>query len=420
MTDSSHPTSCATNTKLDMQSAKASDDPSILSELIKAKQEAEQASLAKTEFLSNMSHELRTPLNAVLGFAQLLANSQRDTLTDRQRQNISHIIKSGEHLLNLINQVLDLSKIESGQIRLSIEPVQIGPLIDECILMVREMAERRGIIVRARIAPELPSATCDFTRIKQIVLNLLTNAIKYNLENGTVTISACQQGNHICIDVEDTGIGIPASKREDIFKPFSRIGQEFGEHEGTGIGLTITRELVLRMDGHISVESVAGQGSKFSVLMPVSTEISDRTETKARFMNGLTGMRPGKTGTLLYVEDNPANLALMKEIVLEVGHIEMISAHTAELGIELARTRRPDLIVLDINLPGMSGIQAARQLRLLNETRAIPIIGLSASMKKSKSAIEQNREIFDAYVNKPVDVVEMISLFKKYLTSPGK
>jgi len=314
-----------------------------------------------------------------------------------------------------INQVLDLSNIESGQIRLSIEPVQIGPLIDECILMVREMAERRGILLRTRIAPDLPSMACDFTRIKQIVLNLLTNAIKYNLENGTVTISALHQDTHICIDVEDTGIGIPQSKLEDIFKPFTRIGQEFGEHEGTGIGLTITRELVLCMQGQISVKSVAGQGSTFTVLMPISTQVVPSSETKARFMNGLTGIRPGKACTLLYVEDNPANLSLMKEIISEVGHIDMLSAHTAELGIELARTRRPDLIVLDINLPGMSGLQAARQLRLLNETRMIPIIGLSASIKKSKSSIDQNIAIFDASVSKPVDVVELINLIKKFL-----
>lgn len=417
MTDPFHPDAPAATPQPNPSGQAPSNDRSILSELIQAKQEAEQASQAKTEFLSNMSHELRTPLNAVLGFAQLLANSQRDSLTERQRQNVTHIIKSGEHLLNLINQVLDLSKIESGQMRLSIEPVQIGPLVDECILMVREMAERRGIILRARIAPDLPPAACDFTRIKQIVLNLLTNAIKYNLENGTVILRVSAQDSHLCIEVEDTGIGIPASKREDIFKPFSRIGQELGEHEGTGIGLTITRELVHCMQGQISVDSVAGQGTTFRVLMPIATQAAKPSESKARFMNGLTGMRSGKANTVLYVEDNPANLALMKEIALEVGQIEMLSAHTAELGIELARTRFPDLIVMDINLPGMSGIQAARQLRLLNETRGIPIIGLSASIKKSKAALQQTGEIFDVCVSKPVDVVEMMNLFKKYLTS---
>lgn len=387
-------------------------------ELVAAKEEAERANQAKSEFLSSMSHELRTPLNAVLGFAQLLMNSRREPLSERQRGQAEHIVRSGEHLLKLINEVLDLARIEAGQLHLSIESVAVGPLIDDCLLMLRAMAERRGIVLRARIDPRLPAAALDFTRGKQVLLNLLSNAIKYNRDGGSVVISALADQQGVSIEVRDTGAGIPLERQAELFKPFSRLGQESGGPEGTGIGLTITQRLVQQMHGRISFESTAGVGSTFTVVFPLASGGQPQAGAGAALaLNGLTGLTQRASRLLLYVEDNPANLTLMRELIAETDNLELISAPSAELGIELARSRKPDLILMDINLPGMSGLEAARQLKRLPQTAAVPVIALSASVPGSSAARAEHEKVFAAYLAKPVNVAELLTTLEQFL--PG-
>ena len=388
-----------------------------------AKNDAEAANRAKSEFLSSMSHELRTPLNGILGFAQLLEQDPKNPLSKPQWDRADYIIKSGEHLLELINQVLELAQIEAGKLSVNLENLPICEVIEECIPIVRAMAEKRNVSVEsdtAECANILVRA--DHTRLKQVFLNLLSNGVKYNRDGGSVTIGAhlTTQGQ-IRIAVTDTGLGIAKDKHEEIFVPFNRIGFEASNIEGTGIGLTITRKLLTLMNGEIGFESTEGKGSTFWVELPVGKIIDDAAPDKdaARSAGSFSLTAPighdGKRYSVLYVEDSPANMMLMEQIISMVPDLDLITAKTAERGVLMAQEQLPDLILMDINLPGMSGYDALRHLSESDLTRTIPVIAVSADALSHQ--IEEGLKAgFSAYLTKPLQINELLNKVRKILT----
>ena len=384
-------------------------------ELAEAKEQAENANRAKSEFLSSMSHELRTPLNAILGFGQMLDFNPKEPLTDMQKSAVDQILKGGQHLLELINEVLDLAKIEAGKVDLSIENVSVAGLIDECLALVQTLAEKNDIeLIVEESLKENVEVRADNIRFKQALLNLMSNAIKYNTPGGTVTLSGyATPGNMLHLSITDTGPGISVENQEALFQPFNRLGAEGTEIEGTGIGLTITKQLIERMDGHLGVESTLGEGATFWIELPLS-EHNLADQISALGEGRLHVTLPEIQGSLLYVEDNPANLMLMEMVISQVEGLSMISAHNAELGIEMAINNKPDLVVMDINLPGMDGFEALRALQVTPETQNIPVIALSANAQPKD--IEKGGEAgFLHYLTKPMKVDEMIEIIREIL-----
>ena len=328
--------------------------------LEQARQTAERASRAKSEFLSSMSHELRTPMNAILGFGQLL---QLDDLSPEHQDYVKEIMKAGEHLLQLINEVLDLAKIEAGRVELSLEPVLLGDVVEECLTLVQPLAARRDISLMVSLAPGA-SVRADRVRFKQSLLNLISNATKYNREGGQVRLStSAPDRSHLRVSVTDTGPGLDAEKIGGLFQPFRRLGAEGSNVEGTGIGLTITRRLVEMMGGTVGVESTPGVGSTFWIDMVVESVVEPSAALADARVGEGEGEASGKSGRVLYVEDNPANLKLVAQVLGRRHGIQLMSAHTPELGIELAFNHHPDLILLDINMPGMNGYQVLETLQ---------------------------------------------------------
>lgn len=381
-------------------------------DLQKAMLEVERSSKAKTEFLSSMSHELRTPMNAVLGFAQLLQMNPQVPLHPKQTDAVRQILKAGNHLLELINEILDLSRIEAGRVSLSIEDVDPHEAVEECLAYIAPLAQKRSIRIDADVPQEHGfSIHADRTRFKQVLLNLLSNAVKYNVENGQVTLSVhpvAQDRVRFC--VTDTGPGIARDQHEKIFEPFSRLGAETTDIEGTGIGLTISRKLTELMGGSLDFESVPGKGSSFWVDLPGSDGRATAQDTQEMGNEGFPVMPAGKH-TVLYIEDNPDNLSLMSYVIAMVEGVDLISAHTGELGVEMAEIHRPDVILMDINLPGINGIEALRRLRAMPETSAIPVIAVSADVMPAdiKTAMDAG---FDAYITKPINLTEVIEFIK--------
>ncbi len=386
-------------------------------ELILSKEAADRANQAKSEFLSSMSHELRTPMNAVLGFAQMLEFNPKEPLSDAQKDCVGHIMTGGQHLLDLINDILDLAQIEAGKVDLSIEDILPIMIIEDCLPLITSMAGERGIEVSVSDAiAEAPKIRTDHVRIKQVLLNLLSNAIKYNRENGSISIGCENTADSMLrIMVTDTGAGIPKDKQGELFKPFSRLGAENTETEGSGIGLVVCKDLVKLMHGVIGLESETGKGSTFWIELPLCgsqhNEIVETTEAlEAPIMEELPGMR----GTVLYVEDNPANIRLMEMIVNHVKGLTLISTHTGEFGIELARAEHPDVIILDINLPGMNGIEVLKQLRRYDGTKDIPVLALSAAA--TQKDIEKGLNAgFQSYQTKPIKVPKIIDAIRTAL-----
>ncbi|MEY2932536.1 MAG: hypothetical protein RL033_3285 [Pseudomonadota bacterium] len=385
-------------------------------ELRQARAQAEAGSAAKSEFLSSMSHELRTPLNAILGFAQLLARDRREPLSERHRQRVEHILKGGEHLLRLINDILDLSRIEAGGVSISTEPVSVRDVLEEVQRTLQPMAARQRVELRVEpIAAGLPMIAADRTRFAQILMNLGSNAIKYNRLNGDVVFSVAEQhDNQLRVTVKDTGIGIPIDKQASLFQPFQRAGQETGPIEGTGIGLVITRRLAALMNGDVGFRSVPGEGSEFWISLPIhSSRLSsqvppalDEIDT-ARLVH--EGMR-----SVLYVEDNPANVLFMRDLLSNFESIDLSVASTAEQGVELAERLRPHVIIMDINLPGMSGLDALRALRARSDLQHIPVIALTAAA--SERDRQQGMQAgFYRYLTKPVQVDELIGVLETLL-----
>jgi PAS domain S-box-containing protein len=377
-------------------------------ELEHTKSTAEKANLAKSEFLSSMSHELRSPLNAILGFAQLM-ESAAPPPTASQTKSIAQILQAGWYLLKLINEILDLSGIESGQVSLSRELVSVSDLMSECHAMMEPQALQRGIHMAFPRFDQPLYVNADMTRMKQIVINLLSNAIKYNKEGGTVVVE-CKVNDvgRIQISVRDTGPGLPPEKLAQLFQPFNRLGQEAGGVTGTGIGLVVTKRLAELMDGVLGVESAVGVGSVFWCEM-------DKIEAPQRLgesgsadaLAPLETPADGPQRTVLYVEDNPANMNLIEELIARYPDIRLVTAVNATLGIELARTTLPQVILMDINLPGLSGLKALQILREDAATADIPVIALSANAMPRDIAKGLQAGFF-RYLTKPIKVKEFM------------
>ena len=378
-------------------------------ELESAKAAAEKANLAKSEFLSSMSHELRTPLNGVLGFAQLMESAMPAPSPSQQR-SIQQILKGGWYLLRLINEILDLAMIESGKVTVSAEPMCMAEALLDCGVLVGPQATRHSVDL---VLPDFDQPCyihADLTRVKQVVINLLSNAIKYNRPGGSVTVRCERHGEQrVRLYVKDTGIGLSEHQIAQLFQPFNRLGQEHSTVEGTGIGLVVTKQLVELMGGQIGVESALGVGTEFWVEFPES----HRPELAG--VCNLPAVRRIKAGaacaqalrTVLYVEDNPANLALVEELIARRGDLKLLSAINAHLGIVLARACQPDLILMDINLPGLSGHGALKVLQNDPATAHIPVIALSANAVPRD--IERGIEAgFFRYLTKPIQIVEFM------------
>ncbi len=392
--------------------ADVTDDVQHAEELRDARKTADAASAAKSEFLSSMSHELRTPLNAVLGFAQLLEADRKHPLDDHQQERLRYVLRGGEHLLRLIDDVLDLAGIEAGRVTLAQVHVATHDVLVEVIATLEPMAERANIAIQMPSPDELPPIFVDRTRLVQILINLGSNAIKYGKPGGHVSFTVTQRAPEtVRITVIDDGIGIPEAKRDKIFDPFQRAGQETGPIEGTGIGLTITKRLVEMMHGQVGFQS-DDRGSEFWVEMPVhkrgAPEISTVTQGTAPAV-----LTAGKGAyKVIYVEDNQANIAFMRELVGVLTSVELITAQTAEIGLDLIAAHLPDVVIMDINLPGMSGFDAMQRLRDSPTTRHIPVIGLSAGalLKDTSRAHEAG---FYRYLTKPVKVAELTRVLEE-------
>jgi len=385
--------------------------------LIAAKEEAESANQAKSQFLSRMSHELRTPLNAILGFGQLLEEEPRDTLTALQREWLQHINQSGWHLLSLVNEILDLARIESGKMEVHREAVELAPLVVQCTNIMKLTAAERHITLTIAMTPcEAVVVLADPTRLKQVLLNLLSNAVKYNHEGGTILLScAVLPSGEIRIAIKDSGPGIPEAQQDQLFQPFSRLDADKQCIEGTGIGLAISKQLMELMGGAIGVESTPGDGSTFWIAFPPDAIGGSSPLAKAESADTAPAVQDRTVASVLYIEDNPSNLLLVKNILRQhLPNVGLLEAHTAELGLQLARAMQPNVILMDINLPGMSGHDALAVLKDYPETRDIPVLAVSADAIPAD--VERGlRAGFYDYVTKPIAFKELIGKLEQAL-----
>ena len=381
-----------------------------------AMQTAEKANLAKSDFLSSMSHELRTPLSAILGFAQLL-ESGTPAPTPLQQRSINEILKAGWYLLDLINEILDLALVESGRMSLSLEPLALESLMQECQAMVAPQAQERGIKVSFADFSGLTGlhfVQADRTRMKQVLINLLSNALKYNRENGAITVSCMPSAaERVRIGVTDQGDGLSPEQLSQLFQPFNRLGQELHAVEGTGIGLVMTKRLVELMGGEIGVESTPGQGSCFWVELA----LGDPVTLPARV--ALPAPTPARVPALrqhlmLYVEDNPANLMLVEVLIGRRPDIRLISTTNGIKGLEMALQFQPDVILMDINLPGINGIRVLEILAADPRTADIPVVALSANAMPRDIAKGLAAGFF-RYLTKPIVITEFMATLDQAL-----
>jgi signal transduction histidine kinase/CheY-like chemotaxis protein len=382
-------------------------------ELQEANGQLRAANHAKSEYLSRMSHELRTPLNAILGFAQLL---ELEDLGEEARDNLRYILSAARHLLELINEVLDIAAIEAGRLPLSLEPVAVADIVAEGVSLIRPLADQHGILLAS------PTPSCathilgDRQRLKQIVLNLLSNAVKYNREGGSVQL-ACDQvdGERLRIKVTDTGPGIPPDAIERLFVPFERLSNEQGSIEGTGLGLPLSKRLAEAMGGTLQVESAVDQGSTFWVELPLTEGPVQRAERQEQ-VEAAPQAEPDRAGpalTVLYIEDNLSNLQLVERVLSRRQGVKLISAMRPQLGLDLAGEHHPDLVLLDLHLPDMPGQEVLRRLRSNPKLADIPVVVLSADARPSliRQLLQQGAR---AFLTKPLDVRELLGLLDTF------
>jgi signal transduction histidine kinase/CheY-like chemotaxis protein len=377
-----------------------------------AMEEAERANLAKSDFLSRMSHELRTPLSVVLGFGQIL--EMRGSLAAQDREAVEHILKAGRHLLDLINEVLDLSRIESGQMAISPEPVEVAELAGEAVDLIRPLAQGRAVQLAADLGTCHRHVTADRQRLKQVLLNLLSNAVKYNRHEGQVAVS-CVDGaeGRLRLRVEDTGAGIPAALMDRLFEPFERLGAEGRQVEGTGLGLALSRQLMNLMGGDIGADSREGEGSTFWVELAVAQPPEGQDAAPADEDNWRLARAAGRR-RLLLVEDNLANLKVIQALLSAREHIELLPAMTGRLGLELAREHRPDLILLDQHLPDVTGAEVLQRLKADPGTRDVPVVVVSADATPGQ--IGRMLDLGAAeYVTKPLDIPRFLEIVDRIL-----
>ena len=398
--------------------------------LVAAKDEAERANRAKSDFLSRMSHELRTPLNAVLGFAQLLESDAEDPLSLLQHARVLELLRGGRHLLALINEVLDLSRIEAGALHLQLVAVSLGGLVGECLRMIHPMAEERGItlhVLPPRGAAEEGSdaVLADPTRLKQVLLNLLSNAVKYNRDGGRVQLSwrAAEAGGGVRIEVLDSGPGLSLPQQERLFQAFERLDAEGSAIEGAGIGLALSKWLVNLMRGEIGVDSAPGCGSTFWVQLESAAAVQAATaDAPATDPAPPAHAAPpvvrdtsaGQMQTVLYVEDNPVNQLLMQGMLARRPDTRLVTAANGPDGLALAERSPPDLVLLDIQLPGMDGYEVLRRLRQNPATRDVPVVAVSANAMPD-DLLQAHEAGFDDYVTKPLDLPVLLAALDKAL-----
>jgi signal transduction histidine kinase/ActR/RegA family two-component response regulator len=383
-----------------------------------ARAEAERANRAKNDFLSRMSHELRTPLNSVLGFAQLL---QMDPLTPEQREQTSEIMRAGKHLLELINEVLDIAAIEAGRLQLSMEPVDAVGVARECVSLLTPLANAEEVTLGLQTAGLEGSShhvAADQQRLKQVLLNLIANGIKYNRKNGHVALAfhPIDGGRHLRIDVTDTGHGISKDRLEKLFLPFERLGAEASGIEGTGLGLALSKSLTEAMGGVLSVTSDQGEGTTFSIDL-ASAEPALATAGREMPVAAETTAVRSASRTVLYIEDNLSNLRLVEGLISRRPKVSLMTAMQGSVGLVLARDHVPDLILLDLNLPDVSGEEVLLRLLSDPQTAEIPVVVLSADATKG-----QVKRLLDAgaraYLTKPIDVATFYEVLDEHCAEP--
>ena len=373
----------------------------------------------KSAFIASMNHELRTPMNAILGFAQMLELNQQEPLGDSQKAAVEHILRNGNHLLELIDQMMDLNKIEAGTLPLNMEDIPARDVIKESMYLIQARANHEEVeVVDESVGETLPLLWTDSTRLIQVLLNLLSNAVKYNRKGGRVTLSCERRDNEMLrISVSDNGLGIASEHQDKLFTPFERLGHELGQIDGTGIGLSIAQQIVEKLDGEIGFESEQDVGSRFWVNIPISARqiaLEPGDETDEPSVETAPVSTADRSRTLLYIEDNPDNLHLVEAIISQYRNLHLLSAPNALIGYDISTSKKPDLILMDINLPGMNGLQALKRLRDTPETRNIPVIAVTSNSMPQD--IEAGlRAGFDAYLTKPIQVSELMKSVEKLL-----
>jgi CheY-like chemotaxis protein len=383
---------------------------------VQARAEAESANRAKNEFLSRTSHELRTPLNAILGFGQLL---EMDDLEPHQKSSVEDILSAGRHLLKLIDEVLDISRIEAGRLALSMEPVMVGDVADSAMSVMRPLAAQRGISLNVEIGVTRPlHVHADRQRLHQVLLNLLSNAIKYNCKYGSVTLLCVQAGDRLHFEVVDTGPGIAEDKIHRLFSAFDRLGAEESQVEGTGLGLALSKSLCEAMGGSLEVKSVVGTGSRFWVDLPLVAGQAEEQAPQLAPVGQVASPNEAEV-TILYIEDNPSNLKLVQRILERWRKVVLLSSIQGSVGIELAQRHHPDLVLLDLHLPDRHGSEVLDELRSDPETADIPVVVVSADATPGEVQRLRDKGAVD-YVTKPLDVGQFLAALERVLPETSR